>query len=100
MILVSIFLYIVTASAFSLLPEELQGLFPILAVITLLLSVTSAFLLALRLYGIVVGIIIGLLTIAPYVGLVALFFINFKASNLLQAHGISVGMLGADTPRL
>jgi hypothetical protein len=53
------------------------------------------FLLAIKVYQTAVGILMGLLTLVPCVGLLALLLINGKATNVLQANGYRVGLFGA-----
>jgi hypothetical protein len=55
-----------------------------------------AFLLALKVYSTGVGILMGILTLAPCLGLVVLLIINGSATSTLRNKGISVGLLGAD----
>jgi hypothetical protein len=65
----------------------------------LAVGVTSAvfvFMLAIALYGTGAGIILGILTLIPIVGLIVLLIVNGKATSILRAHGIKVGLLGAD----
>jgi hypothetical protein len=54
------------------------------------------FLLAINLYGKGVGIFMGILTLIPFVGLFVLLVVNGQATRLLKAHGLKVGLLGAD----
>jgi len=53
------------------------------------------FMLALALYGTAAGVVLGILTLIPLIGLIVLLIINGKATNLLRAHGIHVGLMGA-----
>jgi hypothetical protein len=61
-----------------------------------LLGVVFVFMLSIKLYGIVIGVILGLLTLVPLLGLLILLVINSKATNTLKAFGIPVGLMGAD----
>jgi len=79
-----------------LLPVELR---PILAVVALPALITAAvfvFLLSRRLYSVGVGVLFGLLTLIPLVGLVTLLVLSSKATGTLQMNGYKVGLLGAD----
>lgn len=53
------------------------------------------FSLATRTYGVGGGILLGLLTMIPGVGLILLLIINSKATSLLNLNGVRVGLLGA-----
>ena len=78
------------------LPPELR-LIP--ALLALAVSITAAvfvFMLALALYNTGTGILLGILTLIPLVGLIVLLTINGKATNVLRQHGIRVGLMGAD----
>lgn len=51
--------------------------------------------LATRVYGTGAGIVLGVLTLIPCLGLVILLLVNRKATDVLKQHGIGVGLLGA-----
>jgi uncharacterized membrane protein (GlpM family) len=53
------------------------------------------FILASKLYNTGMGIILGLLTLVPCLGLIILLMVNQKATTLLQENGYEVGLLGA-----
>jgi predicted RNA-binding Zn-ribbon protein involved in translation (DUF1610 family) len=53
------------------------------------------FILASNLYNTAMGIILGLLTLVPCLGLLILLMVNQKATALLQENGYEVGLLGA-----
>ena len=60
-------------------------------------SITGAvfvFMLAMALYSQGIGILLGILTLIPCVGLIVLLIINAKATNVLREHGFKVGLLG------
>lgn len=54
--------------------------------------------LAMELYGKGPGIIFGILTLIPLVGLVVLLIVNGKATSVLKENGLDVGLLGAKVP--
>jgi hypothetical protein len=53
-------------------------------------------LLAIKVYNVAVGIILGILTLVPCVNLIVLLVVNGKATGILQANGHKVGLLGAN----
>ena len=53
------------------------------------------FMLALRLYSTATGVVLGVLTLIPCVGLIVLLVVNSRATAFLQRHGVKVGLLGA-----
>lgn len=71
----------------------------ILGIVALAVSVTAAvfvFMLSLAVYNTAAGIILGILTLIPLIGLFVLLIINGKATGILRKHGVHVGFLGAD----
>jgi hypothetical protein len=54
------------------------------------------FRMAVAVYGTGTGVVLGLLTLVPCVGLLVLLRINAKATNILKQNGIRVALLGAN----
>lgn len=54
------------------------------------------FMLAITLYGTGTGVVLGILTLIPCVGLIILLVVNNNATNTLSRHGIKVGLMGAN----
>ena len=66
-------------------------------------SITAAvfvFMLALSLYNTGTGVVLGILTLIPIVGLIVLLIINGKATTILRQHNIRVGLMGADASQI
>lgn len=61
-----------------------------------LAGMVFVFLLSAKVYGTVQGLLFGFLTLIPLLGLLVLLRINAKATNVLKANGIKVGLLGAN----
>ena len=59
-------------------------------------SVVFVFMLAIQLYGTAVGVLLGLLTFLPFIGLLVLLIVNAKATRTLRAGGLRVGFLGVN----
>lgn len=58
-------------------------------------------LLAIKLYSLTVGILLGLLTIlVPIIGIIVLLVVNNKATSVLRQNGITVGLSGAKLSQL
>lgn len=53
------------------------------------------FLLSVKVNGIVWGLIMGLVSLVPCLGLLALLTVNEKGTKVLRANGIKVGLFGA-----
>jgi hypothetical protein len=58
------------------------------------------FMLAMAIYNTAAGIVMGICTLIPVVGLIILLIINSRATALLQSYGIKVGMMGADLAQI
>jgi hypothetical protein len=96
-ILANIVVWIVAVSTQTVLPPVLQVL---LLLVILAVSVTATvfvFLLATQVYSTGMGVLLGILTLFPCIGLLTLLIINSKATTVLRKHGIRVGFLGAKT---
>ncbi len=81
-------------------PEEYN--LPVLGLfgVATLASTVFVFLLAAKLYGAASGIMMGLMTFVPCMGLIVLLIVNGKATSVLQANGLKVGLLGADPSKV
>jgi hypothetical protein len=77
-------------------PAERRWVVALPAIPVGLASTVCLFMLALRLYSPAAGIILGLLSLVPWVNLIILLVVNQKATKTLQSHGIRVGFLGAN----
>ncbi len=71
-----------------------------LALIDALAGAVLAFRLSLLVYGRITGIVMGLLTLIPCLGLFVLLYTNGVATVLLRRHGIRVGLLGANLSKI
>jgi hypothetical protein len=94
-ILVCILLYIVGVLASLAMPPAMKLLVGLAMIPVGLVSMVFVLMLSLQLYSLPVGIILGLLTLVPLIGLIVLLRINGKATKILQEHGLKVGLLGA-----
>jgi hypothetical protein len=61
-----------------------------------ILAAICIFRLAMLVYNTGLGIVLGILTLVPILGLLILLAVNGKATRILRAAGIRVGLLGAD----
>lgn len=99
-IMVCILVEIVMIVLMFTLPAELR-LFPALGMFAAGITGTVfAFMLGIAVYGAAVGIILGILTLIPYLGLIFLLIINGKATGILRQHRIRVGLMGADLSQI
>jgi len=95
-ILVCILIYLVAVFSQLALPPEVR---PLVGIGVLLVGVVGAvfvFMLAIKVYGTGLGIVLGILSLVPCLGLIVLLVVNGKATNVLRQNGIKVGLLGAN----
>lgn len=78
------------------LGPDLAWVIGLVRIVVSLASLVFVFMLAVSVYKTGVGIVLGLLVLIPLVGLLVLLFINGKATKELRAHGIKVGLMGAN----
>lgn len=95
-IIVCILIYLCLIPVQFAIPEEAR-IFLALALIPLGIAATVfVFLLATKVYTTGVGVILGILTLIPCIGLIVLLIINGKATSVLKENGVHVGFLGAN----
>jgi hypothetical protein len=63
---------------------------------TMVTAAVFIFMLSLSLYSVGTGIVMGLLTMIPLLGLLVLLIINGRATKILRDNGVRVGLLGAN----
>ena len=95
-ILVCILVYLIAVIGQFVLPAEIRGLVGIPVLIAGIVGAVFVFLLAIKVYGTGLGIVLGILSLIPCIGLIVLLIVNGKATNVLKKNGIKVGLLGAD----
>ena len=78
------------------LPLEVRLLVGIGVLFVGLVGAVFVFLLAIKTYGTGLGIVLGILSLVPLIGLIVLLVVNGKATNILKQNGIKVGLLGAN----
>ena len=88
--------YIVFIVAQFVLPPEIGWVASLAALGMSITAAVFVFMLAIALYSTAAGIVLGILTLIPLVGLIVLLIINGKATNVLRHHGVRVGLMGAD----
>jgi hypothetical protein len=82
------------------LPGPLRLLGAAIQILVSLASVAFVVLLAKTIYNTVAAVVFAVLTLVPCVGLIALLFINQKATSALREGGLRVGLLGVDLSKL
>lgn len=80
------------------IPADLKLVVGIAMIAVSITASVFIFMLALTLYNTGTGVVLGLLTLIPLIGLIVLLVINSKATSLLQRNGYKVGLLGAKLP--
>jgi len=81
-------------------PPELRLVFGLLAIAVIVTGAVFVFMLAIALYNTGAGVVLGILALIPLVGMIVLLIVNQKATGLLKAHGIHVGLMGAKTSQI
>ena len=81
-------------------PFPLSALVGLGALASIITGAVFVWMLAIALYNTATGIILGLLTLIPLVGLIILLIVNGKATNVLRQHGIQVGLMGAKSSQI
>lgn len=66
------------------------------ALIIIVLTMVSMFLLANRIYNVGVAIVCAILMLVPCISLITMLIVNQKATSILQASGVKVGLFGAN----
>lgn len=94
-LLLCILVYLIAIVARLTLPPQLQIFVGLAGAAAIITATVFVFMLAIRLHGTGVGILLGILTLIPLIGLISLLIVNQKATNELKSHGIQVGLLGA-----
>ncbi|MGE0605616.1 MAG: hypothetical protein AB7O62_00720 [Pirellulales bacterium] len=95
-ILICILIYLIAVVAQFALPPEMR-LFLGMAVMGVgVVGAVFVFLLAIKIYGTGPGVLLGILSLVPCVGLLVLLIVNGKATGVLRQNGIKVGLLGAN----
>jgi hypothetical protein len=97
-IVAGIILYVALAAGQTQLPLAVKLLLLMALLACNITATVFVFLLTTKLYGTGVGVLLGVLTLLPCIGLITLLIINGKATAILQQNGIKVGLLGATLP--
>jgi hypothetical protein len=97
-ILLCILVYILAIFGQYAIPKEFRIFLALPVLGVLIVADVFVFLLATKIYGTALGIVLGILTLIPCVGLITLLIVNSKATALLRAGGLKVGLLGASVP--
>jgi hypothetical protein len=94
-IVLCILAYVVLVVMQFALPEGDRWVLGIFGLLVILTATVFVFMLAISLFGVAVGILLGILTLMPCIGLISLLIVNHRATRELREHGIHVGLLGA-----
>lgn len=95
-ILVCILIYFIGVFGAPTVPPEFRPFVAIALFAVIITGTIFVFLLAIKVYSVGVGILLGILALVPCVGLLVLLLINGKATRILKQNGIKVGLLGAN----
>jgi hypothetical protein len=95
MILICILVYLTFAIGMFFVPPVLRIVFVVVFGLSAITAAVFVFFLSIRVYGIALGIILGICTLIPWAGLLVLLIINGRATAELTRHDIRVGLMGA-----
>jgi hypothetical protein len=95
-ILVCILIYIVAIIGQFLIPAEFRVYAGIAGLLVSLAATVFVFMLAIRVYSTGLGIVLGIGTLIPCIGLLILLSVNGKATKILRENGHRVGLFGAN----
>lgn len=94
-LLICILIYLIAVISQFALPEAVRPMLGLLIIPVSLTAMVFIFLLATKIYSTGVGVLLGILTLIPLIGLIPLLMVSGKATGILREHGIQVGLLGA-----
>ena len=95
-ILVCILIQLVAMVGQFALPPGVRLFLGLAVLIIGLVGAIFVFMLAIKVYGTAVGILLGFLSFIPCIGLIVLLIVNGKATGILKQNGIKVGLMGAN----
>lgn len=99
-IIMCILAYFVLGGGQFAVPEDVRMFVLIPLIPVVITAAVFVILLAVKLYGTGSGVVYGILTLVPLVGLIVLLIINQKATKILTDNGVRVGLLGANSSDL
>jgi hypothetical protein len=88
--------YLIAVVAQFVIPQDLRIVIAIPALIIALTATVFVFLLAVEVHGTGLGILFGILTLIPCVGLIILVIVNAQATSVLKQNRVRVGLMGAN----
>jgi hypothetical protein len=88
--------YIVISLIYFVARPDLRSFLSSIALCVVLAGTVYVFVLATALYNTGTGILLGILSLMPILGLIVLLILQSKANRLLKANGIRIGLMGAD----
>ena len=95
-----ILIYLLAVICQFAIPAELRPIIGLGVLFVGLVGTVFVFLLAIKVYSTGVGVLLGILTLIPCVGLIVLLVVNGKATGILKQNGIKVGLLGANISQI
>lgn len=82
------------------LPVEQRWVLGLLLLPLIPIATVFVFLLSTKVYPLATGIVMGILTLIPCVGIIPLLIVNAKATGVLNQNGIQVGLFGASSKQI
>ena len=95
-IIVCILINLVNIICKAVVPAEIAFIIALSFLVVGLVGTVFVVLLAIKVYPTAVGVLLGIMTLIPCIGLLSLLVVNAKATSILKQNGIKVGLLGAN----
>ena len=95
-ILMCILIYVLAMIGQFAIPAPLRPILGLAVVALGLAGLVFVILLSMKVYNVVVGALLAILTLVPLLGLLILLMVNGKATKILRQNGHKVGLLGAN----
>jgi hypothetical protein len=97
-IIICLSLYVALALLALFVPTNIATMIGAFTGVIIIVATVYVFLLATRLYGTAFGILLGILTLLPLIGIIVLLIVNARAIAVLRAAGVEVGFFGVKQP--
>lgn len=97
-IVICLSLYVALALLALFVPANIATIIGAFTGVVILVATIYVFLLATKLYGTAFGILLGILTLVPFIGIIVLLMVNARAIAVLRGAGVDVGFFGVKQP--
>ncbi len=99
-VLICIALYLLCVIGQFVVPSQAKTFVALGALVPIIGGAVFVFMLATKVYNTVSGVLLGIVTLVPILGLIVLLVINGRATKVLRNADVSVGLFGANLSEL